>query len=420
VYLSLRNRPSGGGTRGSISTVSGTTVLLGFTSLFTDISSEMLAAILPLYLTTIVGLSPAAFGVVDGLYHGVSAVTRLASGYLSDRFGRPKAVAVVGYGLSTVTRPFFLFVQSMAGVSALVSLDRMGKGVRTAPRDAMIAASAPREQLGLNFGVHRSLDNFGAMLGPLLAFALLAWHPRDFDSVFVTSMAAAVIGLAILVLLVPGRPSSAEGPGGTVAVARPARLTSADVAALVRMRPFVRLVAIVGLLGVFVISDAFLYLALLERNDALARVFPLLPVATALVYVLLSVPLGRGADAWGRVPVYMAGYVLLVGAYAASQLAPAGAVSALLTVCLLGAFYAATDGVVTAAVAAMVPAPVRASAIAALQTVTALAALVSSVAFGFLVTYLTWGTAVLVMTVGVVVAVAVGSGILLSRQGALS
>jgi MFS family permease len=395
-------------------------VLLGFTSLFTDISSEMLAAILPLYLTTIVGLSPAAFGVVDGLYHGVSAVTRLASGYLSDRFGRPKAVAVVGYGLSTVTRPFFLFVQSMAGVSALVSLDRMGKGMRTAPRDAMIAASAPNEQLGLNFGVHRSLDNFGAMLGPLLAFALLAWHPRDFDSVFVTSVAAAVIGLAILVLLVPGRVASTDGPGGTPAVAPRVRLSTADVAALLRMPPFVRLVAMVGLLGVFVISDAFLYLALLERNDALARVFPLLPVATALVYVLLSIPLGRGADAWGRVPVYMAGYVLLVGAYAASQLAPAGAVSALLTVCLLGAFYAATDGVVTAAVAAMVPAHVRASAIAVLQTVMALVALISSVAFGFMVTYLTWGTAVLVMTLGAVVAVAVASRILLSRQGAVS
>jgi MFS family permease len=394
--------------------------MLGFTSLFTDISSEMLAAILPLYLTTIVGLSPAAFGVVDGLYHGVSAVTRLASGYLSDRFGRPKAVAVVGYGLSTLTRPFFLFVQSMAGVSALVSLDRMGKGVRTAPRDAMIAASAPSEQLGLNFGVHRSLDNFGAMLGPLLAFALLAWHPRDFDSVFVTSMAAAGLGLAILVLLVPGRVASTDGPGGTPAIAPPVRLSTADVAALVRMRPFVRLVAVVGLLGVFVISDAFLYLALLDRNDALARFFPLLPVATALVYVLLSVPLGRRADVWGRVPVFLAGYVFLVGAYAAAQLSPAGVVAALVTVCLLGGYYAATDGVVTAAVAAMVPAHVRASGIAALQTVMALAALVSSVAFGFLVTYLTWGAAVMVMTVGVVVAVAVGCAILLPRQGAVS
>jgi MFS family permease len=186
------------------------------------------------------------------------------------------------------------------------------------------------------------------------------------------------------------------------------------------MRPFVRLVAVVGLLGMFVISDAFLYLALLDRNDVLARFFPLLPVATALVYVLLSVPLGRRADVWGRVPVFLAGYVLLVGAYAAAQLAPAGVVAALVTVCLLGGYYAATDGVVTAAVAAMVPAHVRASGIAALQTVMALAALVSSVAFGFLVTYLTWGAAVMVMTVGVVVAVAVGCAILLPRQGAVS
>jgi MFS family permease len=222
------------------------------------------------------------------------------------------------------------------------------------------------------------------------------------------------------VLLVPGRVASTDGPRGTPTVAPRVRLSTADVAALVRMRPFVRLVAVVGLLGMFVISDAFLYLALLDRNDALARFFPLLPVATALVYVLLSVPLGRRADVWGRVPVFLAGYVFLVGAYAAAQLAPAGVVAALITVCLLGGYYAATDGVVTAAVAAMVPAHVRASGIAALQTVMALAALVSSVAFGFLVTYLTWGAAVMVMTVGVVVAVAVGCAILLPRQGAVS
>ena len=148
----------------------------------------MVAAILPLYLVLSLGLSPFAFGVIDGIQQGASALVRVASGYTADRFGRYKEVAVVGYGLSAVTRIGFLLVgRSVALIGALVFVDRTGKGIRTAPRDALIALSTPKEQLGTAFGVHRALDTAGAVIGPLLAFSFLILLPNDFDPIFFVS-----------------------------------------------------------------------------------------------------------------------------------------------------------------------------------------------------------------------------------------
>ena len=134
-----------------------TVVLLGITSFFTDVSSEMVAAILPLYLVYSVGLSPLQFGVVDGLNNGAAALVRLVGGSLGDRYRRHKEVAAVGYGLSAITRPAFLLVGSVfSAIGAIVMLDRIGKGIRTAPRDALISLSVPQERLGTAFGVHRA------------------------------------------------------------------------------------------------------------------------------------------------------------------------------------------------------------------------------------------------------------------------
>jgi len=211
MYLSLRNKPDTDlslppavrGRTGRV--VPGAVIMLGLTSLFTDISAEMLTAILPIYLTMQVGLSSVQYGIVDGLYHGVSAVARLAAGVLSDRFDNAKSVAAVGYALSALVKPLLLVARSVGSIGLLMSVDRVGKGIRTAPRDAMIAASSPPQHLALNFGVHRTLDNTGAMLGPLIAFGLIAWDPHGYDGVFVGSFAFALIGLATLVLFVPGR-----------------------------------------------------------------------------------------------------------------------------------------------------------------------------------------------------------------------
>ena len=148
-------------------------VLLGVVSFFTDISSEMVATILPLYLVYTLGFTPLQFGVVDGLQQGAAALVRVAGGFAADRTRRHKEVAWVGYAISAFSRLGLLVAQSVSALGALVFLDRTGKGIRTAPRDALISLSSERDELGTAFGVHRALDTAGAMLGPLIAFNLL-------------------------------------------------------------------------------------------------------------------------------------------------------------------------------------------------------------------------------------------------------
>ena len=452
MYVSLRNAPSAGreGTRPRRGGVPRTVLLLGFTSLFTDISSEMITAILPLYLVVQLGLTPAQFGLVDGLYRGVSAVSRLAAGVLSDWLGRPKLVASVGYGLSAATRPLLLVASSVASVAGLITADRIGKGIRTAPRDAMIATASGPPDLGQNFGVHRAMDNIGAMLGPLVAFAVLWLVPRNYDAVFVVSAAFAVVGLAVLVLLVPARQAppaarrradalhepgaateaeraSLEGEGGAEGATRGSvtaepvpsrsRLTGADLAALLRSRPLVTRVGLAGLLTLFTVSDAFVFLALLDRDAGLAKVFPLFAVGLALAYTALAVPVGRLADRVGRMWVFLGGHVVLLVVYAIVG-GPTGVLpAAVITLLLLGLFYAATDGVLAAAVSATLPEVSRASGLALAQTVVAVGGFASSVAFGLLLGWLGAGSAYLVMSLGLAAAIAVAATLLRRDTG---
>ena len=148
--------------------------LLGVTSMLTDVSSEMVASVLPMYLVFQLNLSPLAFGTLDGLYNGVSAATRWISGVAADRWGRHKELAAAGYGLSAVCRLGLIAAGgTYAAVAAAIAAERLGKGIRTAPRDALISLSAEPQQLAQSFGVHRALDSTGAMLGPIVAFALL-------------------------------------------------------------------------------------------------------------------------------------------------------------------------------------------------------------------------------------------------------
>ena len=149
-----------------------TVFLLGLTSLFTDISSEMVVTILPLYLVYVGGFTPLAFGVIDGIYNGAAALVGLASGFIGDRFRRHKEVAAAGYGLSAVCKlaAGHRRHRAVGHRRDRCCIDRIGKGIRTAPRDAMISLSTPERQLGAAFGVHRALDTTGAMIGPLLAF----------------------------------------------------------------------------------------------------------------------------------------------------------------------------------------------------------------------------------------------------------
>ena len=378
----------------------GAVLAFGFVSLLTDISSESVAAVLPLYATAVLGLSPLAYGFLDGLYQGVSGLVRILGGYTADRTDRPKLVALAGYGMSAVTKPLLILAGSFAGLTALISVDRLGKGLRTGPRDSVIAASAPPETWGRAFGVHRALDTVGAAIGPLLAFLVLWAVPGGYSSVFVVSTAAAVLGLAVLVLLVPDlRPRQAAAAPGTV----PARPSLRALAAP-RMR---RLIVASGLLGVLTVSDGFLYLSLQQRDDFAATWFPLLFVGTNTAYFLLAVPFGRLADRIGRTRVLVGGHVFLVGAYLASSGPAAGVPATIAVLLLLGAFYAATDGVLSALTSSVLDTSSRGVGIATSQTVVSLARFGSSLVFGLLWTFTGRSGAVLCFAVALAVAVPV-------------
>jgi MFS family permease len=371
VRLLLDRSKRGAGLRG-LGPGRRTVVLLGITSLFTDIASEMVAAVLPLYLIFGVGLSPLQFGVVDGIQNGAAGIARLVGGGTGDRLRRHKAVAAVGYGLSAFTRMAMIFANTFAGISAIVFTDRVGKGIRTAPRDALISLAVPREKLGTAFGVHRALDTCGAMLGPLVAFAILSLSVDNFDSVFVVAFAAAMIGLLVIVLLVePDRRHVPSGP----------KLTFAAAVDLIRIPRF-RALSLAGTaLSIATISDAFIYLELQDALNFDFRYLPLFYFATALAFMLLALPFGILADRIGRGKVFVGGYVLLLGVYAL-LLYPHGTLTIVLLAPLFGAYYAATDGVLAAASGAVLPENARGTGLAFVGTVTNLGRFAASVAFG--------------------------------------
>jgi MFS family permease len=390
--------------------VSRTVVLLGLTSLLTDISSEMVVAVLPLYLVAVGGFSPLAFGVIDGLYNGSTAVVRLASGFIGDRFDRHKEVAAAGYGLSAICKLLLLMVgTAVSAIGAVVLLDRTGKGIRTAPRDAMISLSTPKEQLGTAFGVHRAMDTTGAMLGPLVAFGLLALAPLAFHSVFLVSFCIALLGVGVLVLFVRGRPRTQDAG----VPEKQASLRGAF--GLLGQRRFRALLAAGAALSLATASDAFIFLALQEQLDLGNSLFPLLFVGSAGTFMVLAVPMGRLADRFGRGRVLLGGYALLLVVYLA-LVAPLGGWPLLVVALgLLGAYYAATDGVLMALGSSEIPEEIRGSGLALLGTVTSLARLLASVAFGAL--WMVWGLdeAFVVFGVALVAAGALAAWALLRR-----
>ncbi|MFJ5233787.1 MFS transporter [Kitasatospora sp. NPDC088391] len=374
------------GTRpGRRAAVPGTVLALGAVSLVTDVSSEMVSAVLPLYVVAALGLSPLGFGVLDGINNGVGALVRLLGGHLADRGGRGhKLVAGIGYGLSALCKPLLLLVHTVPLIGAVLAVDRTGKGLRTAPRDAMISLATEPEHRGRAFGVHRAMDTTGALIGPLLAFAVLRFaddrsERTSYGAVFTVSGCVAVLGVLLLVLFVPARAARPGAAAGTPAGPRP---TLRDALALLARPALRRLTLAAVLLGLTTVSDSFLYL-LLQRELALpAHLFPLLPLGTAAVFLTLAVPLGMVADRIGRRALFLLGHAVLLGGYAVLLSPLRGAGAAVLVLLLHGTFYAATDGVLAAATAATVPDGQQGAGQALVGTGQALARFACSLAFG--------------------------------------
>ncbi|WP_157271712.1 MFS transporter [Azohydromonas aeria] len=355
---------------------------LGFTSLLTDISAEMVNSTLPVYLVLHLRMSPAQYGLIDGLYNGFAvALLALLAGWLADRHARQKELALVGYGVSALCKLALLGAASWGWLLWVVGLDRAGKGLRTAPRDALISLNSPSGQYAGAFALHRALDACGSLLGPIVAFALLAQLPGAFDAVWMTSFIFGLLGVAVLWCFVP-RPARTPAMPAPASVSAPAAAAAAG--------PWItrRLLLLAGcgaLLALATISDGFIYLLLQQRQPAAAGWFPLFYVVTAAAYMLLSLPAGRLADRAGRARVFLGGYAVLIALYAALLGGDALGVPALVgCLCLLGLFNAATEGVLMAMASAEVPAGRRTTGLALVATGVGLGKLVSSVLFGWL------------------------------------
>ncbi|WP_327130731.1 MFS transporter [Streptomyces sp. NBC_01343] len=406
MYLADRSAPAGAKTAPDggpdrTRTVASTVLALGAVSLITDVSSEMVTAVLPLYLVAGLGLSPLGFGALDGVYNGVSALVQLTGGHLADRVRNHKLIAGIGYGLSALCKPLLLLAHSLGPVGVVLALERTGKGLRTAPRDALISLSTPAELQGRAFGVHRAMDTTGALLGPLAAFFILNMAVGGYDAVFGVSACVAVLGVVVLVLFVPSgagpgpaaagaaKPARAKPTGEKPAGAKPTGVNLREAAALLRLPRLRALALCAALLGLTTVSDAFLYLLLQDRTGLPEHWFPLLPLGTAAVFLLLAVPAGALADRIGRRTVFLAGHALLLAGYGLLLWAPHWPALPYLALVLHGLFYAATDGVLPAAVGVTVPAKLRATGLAVVGTSQALARFGCSLGFG--AAWTVWG-----------------------------
>jgi len=364
---------------GQIANVSPVIWRLGMTSFFTDISSEMVYSVLPVYLVLHLHLSPLQYGAIDGVYNGLAVVlVSLTAGWMADRSRRHKEVALTGYGLSAICKLFLLAAGGVwSWLIVVVGLDRIGKGIRSAPRDALISLNTPPHLMASAFAIHRALDAGGALLGPIIAFVLLAQLPGAFDVLWMTSFLFAILGVAALWLYVP------KPDPGLLPLDR--KISRKSLPTLFASRRFVALAGCGLLFSVATVSDGFIYLVLQEKGGTNAGFLPLFYVATAASYMLFSIPAGVCADRLGRTPVFLCGFAILGLIYSLLLFMPAiGPLTLAGCLLLLGLYYAGTDGVLMAMASATVPAEIRTTGIAILATAIALGKLGSSLLFGWI------------------------------------
>lgn len=353
---------------------------LAAVSLLTDVSSEMIYPLLPVFLRATLGASATAVGVIEGLAESTAAVLKLGSGWWSDRVPRRKPLVVAGYALSSAVRPLVAAAGSAGAVLAIRLLDRVGKGVRSSPRDALIADSVAPSERGRAYGFHRAADHLGATIGPLVAFALLQWGGVPLRTVF--WLAAIPAAAAVLVLVVSVRDPGDRVPNGAV---RPGAATDAGaaqrIAASDRLpRRFWAYLATVLLFTLGNATDAFLILRASDLGVPTALV-PVLWAAFHVVKSLSSTPGGALSDRVGRVPLIATGWAVQAAVYLGFATATA-AWHAWALFAAYGVVYGLVEGSEKALVADLAPAAGRGAAFGWYHLTIGLGALPASALFG--------------------------------------
>jgi MFS family permease len=358
--------------------------MLGLVSLFMDMSSELVHAVLPIYLTTVLGVSAFAVGVIEGVAEATASILKVVSGTWSDRAGRRKPLVLGGYALAALTKPWFPLAESAAGVVAARFVDRIGKGIRGAPRDALVADVTPPDRRDAAYGLRQSLDTIGALLGPLIAMGLLALYPGELRGVLWFAVLPAVIAVLLLwrgvdepprgvgddAAPVARSPASSGGRFGRGQLARlPARLWG--------------VIALTALLTCARLPEAFLVLAAWTRGVGLVWV-PAVLIVMSATYAVSAWPAGIASARFGRRGMLLVGLLLLAASQALLARVTSGAGSFWFAVAVWGLHMGFTQGVLSAAVAAAAPADLRGTAFGVFHLGTGIAQLAAGAAIGAL------------------------------------
>ena len=347
---------------------------IGFVSMFMDISSEMIHALLPVYLTTVLGASMLSVGLLEGVAEATASITKLFSGVISDWFGRRKLLAVIGYALAAFTKPVFPLATSIGWITAARFIDRIGKGIRGAPRDALVADIAPKELRGAAFGLRQSLDTVGAFLGPLIAIALMWQTANDFRFVFWVAVIPAFIAVAVLIFGVR-EPADTVPSKGQVWP-----LSGAAMRAMGKGFWLITIIAALFTLARF--SEAFLILKAQQTGLSLMFI-PMVLVVMNVAYALSSYPAGILSDRFGRSVLLGMGMIVLIAADMvlanATSLTGVGA-----GIALWGLHMGLTQGTLSTIVADHAPKALRGTAFGIFNLVTGLALLAASPIAGYL------------------------------------
>jgi len=347
---------------------------LGLVSMFMDTSSELVHSLLPVFMTSVLGVSMLTVGVVEGVAEATASFTRIFSGVLSDYAGKRKFLVVVGYGLGAITKPMFPLAGSIGWVFSARFVDRVGKGIRGAPRDALVADIAPPRLRGAAYGLRQSLDSVGALLGPLLAVAFMAWFAGDIRAVLWVGVAPAFISVAVLVAAVPEpeRPQSDAGRRPPLAMAAVKRLPVGYW--------FIVLLGALFTLARF--SEAFLVLRAQDVGLAVGYV-PMVMIVMNVIYAASAYPAGSIADRLKERQLFIPGLAMLVAADVALA-AAASPFTVFVGAALWGLHMGLTQGLLSKLVADASPAELRSTAFGAFNLVSGGAVLLASVVAGML------------------------------------